>query len=330
MVARLSGVAGPAAFQRRLVGGLQARGIGISFSLEDRPYDTLLIIGGTRRLGGVLRARRQGTRIVQRLDGINWMHRRTRTGLRHYLRAEANNLLMRLVRDRLAHRVVYQSEFARRWWEHRYGPAKASATVVHNGVPLEIYSPDGGGQPPQDRTRLLMVEGNFAGGYELGLRTGLDLAERLAERLARPVELTIAGKARQEPSGARNGVRMDWRGVVDPDQIPALDRSAHMLLVGDLNPACPNAAIEAMACGLPVIAFETGALPELVTGDAGRLAAYGGDPWKLDPPDMEALVMAGLEVVNDQPRFRSGARARAEAAFGLDRMVDGYLQALAG
>jgi len=143
------------------------------------------------------------------------------------------------------------------------------------------------------------------------------------------VELTIAGRVDRRPGGVPAGVRLDWRGVVAPDQIPALDRSAHLLLVGDLNPACPNAAIEAMACGLPVIAFETGALPELVIGDAGRLAAYGGDPWNLDSPDMEALVKAGLEVVSDQPRFRSGARARAELAFGLDRMVDGYLEALA-
>jgi glycosyltransferase involved in cell wall biosynthesis len=118
--------------------------------------------------------------------------------------------------------------------------------------------------------------------------------------------------------------------LVEPDQIPALDRSAHLLFAADLNPACPNAAIEAMACGLPVIAFETGALPELVQGDAGRLAPYGGDPWKLETPDLEALVEAGEQVLGDQPRFRAGARARAEAAFGLERMVDGYLQQLAG
>jgi glycosyltransferase involved in cell wall biosynthesis len=125
-------------------------------------------------------------------------------------------------------------------------------------------------------------------------------------------------------------VRLDWRGLVSPDQIPSLDRSAHLLFAADLNPACPNAAIEAMACGLPVIAFETGALPELVQADAGRLAPYGGDPWKLEPPDLEGLAEAGEQVLGDQPRFRAGARARAEAAFGLERMVDGYLQQLAG
>jgi len=330
LVARLGGVAGPAAFQRRLATGLQEQGIEVSYSLADRPYDAVLVIGGTRWLGGLLRARRAGVPIVQRLAGINWLHRQTRTGLRHYLRAEANNLLVRLIRSRLADRLVYQSEFARGWWERRHGMASARAMVVHNGVPLRIYTPDREDQRPRDVIRLLMVEGNFAGGYELGLHSGMNLAGRLAARLNRPVELTIAGNAPRPPGDPPRGVRLDWRGLVDPDQIPALDRSAHLLFAADLNPACPNAAIEAMACGLPVIAFETGALPELVQGDAGRLAPYGGDPWKLEPPDLEALVEAGEQVLDDQPRFRAGARARAEAAFGLDRMVDGYLQQLVG
>jgi len=330
LVTRLGGVAGPAGFQRRLAAGLQEQGIEVSYSLADRPYDTVLVIGGTRRLGGLLQARRAGARIVQRLDGINWLHRQTRTGVRHYLRAEANNLLVRWIRSRLADRLVYQSEFARRWWEQLHGSVSATSVVVHNGVPLQIYTPNGTDQRPREATRLLMVEGNFGGGYELGLETGVDLAGRLAAHLDRSVELTIAGNARRPPGELPHGVRLDWRGLVEPDQIPALDRSAHLLFAADLNPACPNAAIEAMACGLPVIAFETGALPELVQGDAGRLAPYGGDPWKLETPDLEALVEAGEQVLGDQPRFRAGARARAEAAFGLERMVDGYLQQLAG
>ena len=330
LVTRLSGVAGPAAFQRRLADGLQKQGIECCYSLADRPYEAVLVTGGTRWLGGLRRARRAGVPIVQRLAGINWLHRQTRTGLRHYLRAEANNLLVRLIRDRLADRLVYQSEFARGWWERRHGIARARAAVVLNGVPLGVYTPDGADQRPGDAVRLLMVEGNFAGGYELGLRSGMNLAGRLAARLNRPIELTIAGNAPQPPGEYPRGVRLDWRGLVDPDRIPALDRSSHLLFAADLNPACPNAAIEAMACGLPVIAFATGALPELVQGDSGRLAPYGGDPWRLDPPDLEALAEAGEQVLENQPRFRAGARARAEAAFGLERMVDGYLQQLVG
>ena len=83
-----------------------------------------------------------------------------------------------------------------------------------------------------------------------------------------------------------------------------------------------------MACGLPVVAYDTGALSELVNADAGRVTLYGGDAWKLEPPDVDGLVAASREILNEQTRFRAGARARAEEAFGSERMVDGYLAAL--
>jgi glycosyltransferase involved in cell wall biosynthesis len=114
------------------------------------------------------------------------------------------------------------------------------------------------------------------------------------------------------------------------EAVPQLDRSAHLLFPADVNPACPNSVIEALACGLPAAAFSTGALPELVSGDAGRLVPYGGDPWKLERPDLAALAEAAAEILRDQPRFRAGARRRAEEAFGLDRMVERYLDVLLG
>jgi glycosyltransferase involved in cell wall biosynthesis len=77
-----------------------------------------------------------------------------------------------------------------------------------------------------------------------------------------------------------------------------------------------------------VVSFDTGALPELVTGDAGRVVAYGGDPWQLEPPDVAGLAQAAAVLLDDQPRFRRAARQRAEAAFGLDRMVEAYLEVL--
>ncbi len=113
-----------------------------------------------------------------------------------------------------------------------------------------------------------------------------------------------------------------------PENIPLLDRSAHLLFASDLHPACPNAVIEALACGLPVVAFDTGALRELVSEQAGRLADYGGDPWQIDPPDFEGLAAAGEAVLDDLPRFRAGARERAESGLGLQPMVEGYLKVM--
>ena len=149
--------------------------------------------------------------------------------------------------------------------------------------------------------------------------------------MGKPVELMVAGRVSDEVKARwaqKTNLQIDWIGLVPHEKIPDLDRSAHMLYSSDINAACPNSVIEALACGLPVLAFDTGALPELVTGDAGRVVAYGGDPWKLDPPDISVLADATVEILTDQPRFRSAARSCAEDAFGLTKMVDGYLDAL--
>jgi glycosyltransferase involved in cell wall biosynthesis len=120
-----------------------------------------------------------------------------------------------------------------------------------------------------------------------------------------------------------------FKGLLPREAIPEIDRSAQVLFAADLNAACPNSVIEALACALPVVSFDSGALPELVQGEAGVIVPYGGDPWKLDPPDIAALARRQREICRDQERFRQGG-GRGRKSFRLDRMVEGYLQALEG
>ena len=331
IIPRASNVGGVTSFQAKLAAGLERRGHKVCFSLDEMPCQAVLLTGGVRDLPGLVRARRGGARIVQRLDGINWLHRRLPTGVRHYLRAEYGNRLLALLRSRFVTHIVYQSTFVRDWWRSSFGQERTPHSVIHNGVDLAVFKPDGPYERPPGQFRLLLVEGSLQGGYESGLATALELAERLAE--SRPVELQVVGRLSPELQAAtqkKSRVPIRWAGLVPHEQIPGIDRSAALLYSADLNAACPNSVIEALACGLPVVAFATGALPELVTGSSGRLVPYGGDPWKLDRPDVPALAGAAAEILQNQPRFRAAARQRAEEAFGLDWMVERYLDVLLG
>ncbi len=328
---QVSGIGGMVSFRARFTSGLAARGIRVCNSLKDTPYDAVLVIGGTRDLLGLWKVHRRGVRIVQRLNGMNWIHKKRPTGLKHALRAEYGNLILNTIRTRLVDQIVYQSRFAQGWWQRAYGPTQADWKVVYNAVDLAQYSPFGPDDRPADRQRLLLVEGSLGGGYEGGLDTAIQMAEILRIDYGIALELMVVGKVSsqlQADAQAKIIAPLIFKGKVPGEQIPMLDRSAHLLFAADINAACPNSTIEALACGLPVVAFDTGALPELITEEAGRVVPYCGDPWNLDPPDVAGLAKGAAEVLANQVRFRQGARRRAEEAFGLDSMVEGYLSCL--
>jgi len=331
LIPNVSGVGGMVSFREKLVKGLAERGIGVSYDLVDTPCEVILVIGGTRDLVGLWRAKRRGVRIVQRLDGMNWIHRRRRTGWRHYLRAEYGNLILSLIRSRLADQIIYQSKFSHLWWERIYGLNQIPWHVVHNGVDLVRYTPDGSCDLPGDHVRILLVEGTIGGGYELGLQTAIQMGERLQSAYSHDTEIMVVGRVSETLQGewkSRTEINLNFTGQVPWERIPEIDRSAHVLYAADLNPACPNSVIEALACGLPVVGFDTGALPEIITAGSGQLVSYGGDPWKLEPPDIEGIVKAVNVILGDQQSYRKAARTRAEEAFGLDHMVEGYLNVL--
>ncbi|MEN8172485.1 MAG: glycosyltransferase family 4 protein [Chloroflexota bacterium] len=338
IVPQVSGVGGMVSFRAKFSAGLTARGFEVSSNPQDA--DAVLVIGGTRDLLSLWRAKRRGVRIVQRLNGINWLHRKIRTGWRHYLRAEIGNWILQFIRARLADHIVYQSEFSQQWWQRIYGAQKGSQSITLNAVDLQGYTPEAASvkfnSDSQSAYRVLLVEGSLMGGYEMGLESAIGLVERLNDAHRHslgevPVELVVVGRVSEALKAdwtQRTDIPLVWAGLLPPEKIPSMYHSADLLFSSDINAACPNSVIEALACGTPVLAFDTGALGELVSEEAGRIIPYGGDPWNLDPPDVDGLADAAVEILLGQEHFRPGARAHAEEFLGLDEMVDGYLAAL--
>jgi glycosyltransferase involved in cell wall biosynthesis len=175
------------------------------------------------------------------------------------------------------------------------------------------------------------VEGHLGGGNDLALDNAVLFARALAGQLDRSLELQVVGdvpeRFRLRWSGP-GGIHIDWAGVVPRERIPEIDRSAHLFFSGELQAPCPNSVIEALACGLPVVAYDTGSLAELVRDGAGAVAPYGSDPWNLEPARPEALAQSAAALLQNLPGHRLDARARAGAAFSLDAMLDGYLASL--
>jgi glycosyltransferase involved in cell wall biosynthesis len=328
---KLDGLGGPASFRGRLVRGFSEKQVVEVDSIDDPRCQAVLVIGGTRDLATLFKAKSKGLRIVQRLNGMNWIHRKMKVPAGYFFRCEVNNLLLRFIRGNMANHVVYQSQFASKWWQTVFGPTRVPSSVVYNGVDLTEFSPQGPEIPPGDHYRLLMIEAQIGGGYESGLDTAVKMTQLLNQKMDKPVRLIVAGNVWDHIKtywSRQSGGMVDWVGIVPNDQIASLDRSAHLLFSADLNAACPNAVIEALACGLPVLAYATGSLPEIITGNAGQVVPYGSNYWNLEKPDIQSLAKAGVELLTRQEEYRKPARRKAEESFGLDRMVDHYLAAL--
>lgn len=328
IVPRVDGLAGVASFRLKFENGLRARSVDVTHDLS-QPSDAVLVLAGTKRLLPLWRARSRGGRVVQRLDGVNWVHRVRWSGLRYTARAIYGNANLSFIRARLTDEVIYQSNFIKNWWEDWYGVARVPSSVILNGVDLHQYTPDGAHERPTDRYRMLVVEGSLSSGLDSGLFYAVELANRLSNK--HKIELVIVGRVdAQTKSKLENqkDFNIQFINAVPREQIPFLERSSHLLFSAEVNPPCPNSVIEALSCGLPVIGFNTGSLSEIVQGDSGRLASYGADQWKLEQPDISALVDAAEEVLQNNEHFRISARKQAETVLGLDKMVDAYLKVL--
>jgi glycosyltransferase involved in cell wall biosynthesis len=100
-----------------------------------------------------------------------------------------------------------------------------------------------------------------------------------------------------------------------PDVICSFD----IFVLPSQSEGISNTILEAMACGLPVIATAVGGNGELVVHD---------ETGSLVPPlDSEALAEALLRYAEDPAlRLRQGraGRQRIEAGFSLDRMMERY------
>lgn len=333
IIPNVQGVGGPASFNEKLASGLNEHGIEITYDLTDPHLSVVLVIAGTKHLASLARCIKRGVPVIQRLDGMNWVHRRRFTGFKHFFRSEINNFIVQRIRKKFADKLIYQSAFTRNWWNREYGEVRVPQATIYNGVDLQRYHPLQD-KPVQDSIlNAIVVEGHIKNGLELGLQNAIAALEVFTERTSNPVRITIAGEVpvhiqRKLMRGRK--LEFFWTGIMPRDEISSRVSRSDLLFSTEPNPACPNAVIEALACGIPIAAFDSGAIKELVTDDCGIIAPYGADIWRLQLADVEQ--MANLLIKNEGQLRQKGmnARKRAETHFGLESMIEKYMEVLLG
>jgi len=189
------------------------------------------------------------------------------------------------------------------------GVSARRITVVPCGVDLDRFDPDGDRRPPsQDgRKRVVCVS-------RLVPRKGLGDVVRAVADLD-DVELLVAGgppaaMLSDHPYAAelldiiersRAADRIQLLGAVDHGSIPALMRSADVVCCTPWYEPFGLVAVEAMACGVPVVATAVGGLAEtVVDGETGILV----------PPRRPSSIRAAIAAITSR-RARASAMSQA-------------------
>lgn len=210
--------------------------------------------------------------------------------------AGSRRAFRRLAYDATAKRadqVIVVSEWVRGRAIELLGLDPARVHAIPLGVNAGLFRPD----PTVVRERFLLYPAR---------RWPHKNHARLLEGFARlrrddpELRLVLTGGGHEGASPA-DGVVV--RGHVAADELVSLYRRAAAVVFPSLYEGFGLPVVEAMACGCPVAASRAGALQE-VCGDAARL---------FEPRDVDELVRATREVLDDATAWSARSLARATA-----------------
>ena len=188
---------------------------------------------------------------------------------------------------------------------HRdHGVDKARMHVVPVGVDQELFRP----LPDVERVPGRLITTASADVTMKGLRYLLEALAKL--RTERHVELVVIGRLKEGGASARTIDELGLRDAVTfvtgvPEQrIIELYSEAQLAVVPSLYEGFSLPAIEAMSCGVPLVATTGGALPEVVGTD--------NDTALLVPPGDSDALAAKIRLALDDAalRDRIGAAGR--------------------
>ncbi len=221
---------------------------------------------------------------------------------------------LRVLADASAHAVIANSVAVHDAWCARAPRLRERLHVVPNGIELPADGP--GAQRAAGAPVSIVCVANLIH-YK-----GHDVLVEAAARIGgdRPWRLSLVGEGPQRSSIERAverlglGDRVRLLGL--RADVDAILRDADIAVLASRTEGLPNAVMEAMARGLPVVATDVGGVAELLGSGAGTIVA-------VDDPDALARALRALVEAPDLRR-RQGEEGRRVIGerFSLEAMRD--------
>lgn len=182
-----------------------------------------------------------------------------------------------------SYRVVSQSESWRKFFLEQIGHRPEKYVVIHNWIDLDAYQENYNQQsqrPQANRVSVLYL------GWVIRDKGVFELVESFGKLQALNIDLWIAGdgddlntlKQQVEEKNLKNIRFLGW---AFKDQKMELLKKADIFVLPSYFEGLPNALLEAMASGIPVIASNVGGIPDLI--------ADGTNGFLVEPKDAVTL-----------------------------------------
>ena len=191
----------------------------------------------------------------------------------------AHRRMHRIV-DKLAHRIVVNSDAVRRSLETDPGIPSSRTYLCRNGVETEIFHP--AADPGSDRLKDASLVIGIVCALRAEKRVDLLMEAFAKVRGSRPgLKLLIVGSGDMLPAleAKREELSLGSDCIMEPAKPNVADwmRKMDIFVLSSESESFPNALLEAMACGCSVVASKVGGVPELVTHGVDGLMFSNGN-----------------------------------------------------
>lgn len=224
-----------------------------------------------------------------------------------------------------ADKVIYQTDYNKKLYTEDvksiFGVEPAlkidNGVIIRNGVDSSIFSPEGEKHELKGKYKILHVAAT--GMVRKGLGTVLEFAHLL--RNNEEFQFYLVGRQPSDPMYGKDigkFANVHYLGFTDDRyELAKYYRSCDILLFPSIDDCSPNVVLEAMSCGLPVVAANSGGTPESIIKDdiQGGMLMLENNP-----------LYVLKEVVNNLEDFKVNAIQLVHKYHSQEKIGDKYVQ----
>lgn len=179
--------------------------------------------------------------------------------------------------------------------------------VINNGIDLTVFKPTDG----DFRARYGCEDKHIVLGVAFGWgeRKGLDAFLELAKSLDSNYQVVLVGTSQSVDEQLPENIISIHR-TQDQAELAAIYTAADVFVNPTREDTFPTVNMEALACGTPVVTFDTGGSPEIIDDSCGAVVSKN---------DVQAMMREIVRVCTHKPYSKENCLFRAQSFNAKDR-----------